>query len=172
MLHTVSRSTPSDIDWMTFSTTLLWFPWGLSSRNLIILHRDNEGSQCTSTIRSSICSPFRFSLSYNIPIKDTSAQNVAETYSSHSSSLTYISSYCSYLDSPHHTCSKKTGLACQSGSRGFCLEGGKRRMSLKSIEFSEGGFHLRLKVDWVRPKERRIKRILTYCGLYLVRTEC
>lgn len=36
------------------------------------------------------------------------------------------------------------GFAQKSGLEGFCGSGGKRSMSLKSIVFSEGGFHFRL----------------------------
>lgn len=36
------------------------------------------------------------------------------------------------------------GFAQKSGLEGFCGSGGKRNMSLKSIVFSEGGFHFRL----------------------------
>ena len=68
----------------------------------------------------------------------------ADTHSSHSWSSTYMLSYSSYESPPSQTYSRKTGFACQSGSWELYLEGGKRRTSLKSIEFSEGGFHFNL----------------------------
>lgn len=61
-MRTSSFSTPSTIDLIIFSTTDLWFPCGLSSRNRIMRHRSWAVSQYTSTIRSSICSPLTFSL--------------------------------------------------------------------------------------------------------------
>jgi hypothetical protein len=71
-----------------------------------------------------------------------------KTHSSHSSSVTYISSYCSYLgtprSSPHQTCRRNRGFAQKSGLSGLDGSGGNRRTSLKSIEFPEGGFHFRL----------------------------
>lgn len=59
---TPSFSTPSTILCMIFSTTFLWFPFGLSSRNLIIRQCETLWSQCTSTTRSSICSRVAFNL--------------------------------------------------------------------------------------------------------------
>lgn len=41
-------------------------------------------------------------------------------------------------------CKPKKGLAQKSGVDELDLEGGNRNVSLKSTEFSEGGFHLRL----------------------------
>lgn len=71
-----------------------------------------------------------------------------ETHFSHSSSSTYITSYSSYFgpdrSSPHQTWRRKNGFAQKSGFVGSSFSGGNRRTSLKSIEFSDGGFHFRL----------------------------
>jgi len=148
--------------WMMLSTTERWLPFGLSSRNLIMRHFDTVGSQCTSTIRSSTCSPDFLSLetksqhfiqteSRTKPLVQMRCEPLdkgASTHFSHSSSSTNISSNCSYRglprSSPHQTNSKNKGFARKSGFRESCGNGGKRRTSLKSIEFSEGGFHFRL----------------------------
>ena len=46
---------------------------------------------------------------------------------------------------PVNTCSAKIGFAQKSGSLGLLGNGGKRRINLKSMVFSEGGFHFRLR---------------------------
>jgi hypothetical protein len=68
------------------------------------------------------------------------------THCSHSSFVANISSKGSYLgtprSSPQYTCNAKNGFAWKSGWVGCERDGGNRSTSLKSIEFSEGGFHL------------------------------
>lgn len=144
---TASFSTPSTMLEMTFSTVLLWFPVGLSSLNRIIRHCDMTGSQWTSTILSSTCVRVAFNLFIERQSQITAFEN-RETYFSHSSSSTYITSYSSYFgpdrSSPHQTWRRKNGFAQKSGFVGSSFSGGNRRTSLKSIEFSDGGFHFRL----------------------------
>ena len=73
-------------------------------------------------------------------------QKRARAHFSHSSSSTYISSYSSYEPCPpHQIWRRKTGFAWKSGLSGAEAQGGKRKTSLKSIEFSEGGFHFTLR---------------------------
>ena len=85
---------------------------------------------------------------FRVNIKRNEFVGKIKTHSSHSSSVTYISSYCSYLatprSSPHQTCRRNRGFAQKSGLSGLDGSGGNRRTSLKSIEFPEGGFHFRL----------------------------
>lgn len=132
---------------MILSTTVRKFPWGLSSLNRSIRHRSSIGSQCTSTIRSSTCSLESFILRYHQA--QGSTVNKVETYLSHSSSSTNNSSWSSYFgcpfSSPQYTWRPKKGFAWNSGWDGLDFDGGKRRTSLKSIEFSEGGFHFNLR---------------------------
>ncbi len=71
---TASLSTPSAIVLMMLSTTFLWFPLGLSLRNRIIRHPSSSGLQCTSTMRSSNCSPDDFRLANS---KDTRFSNAS-----------------------------------------------------------------------------------------------
>jgi len=67
---------------------------------------------------------------------------------SHSSSSTYISSKGSYLSlPPQKTCNPNSGFASRSGWPGRSKSSGKRSTSLKSIEFSDGGFHFLLLND-------------------------
>lgn len=94
------------------------------------------------------------------------------TYSSHSLSSTYIASKNSYFglprSSPQYTCSSNMGLANISGSLECPDMGGNLRTSLKSIEFSDGGFHFNLfrnfTMDFLWSDESWIWR--TYFGLY------
>jgi hypothetical protein len=69
------------------------------------------------------------------------------THASHSSSLTTIRSqnvYASWPRPPRKTCKRNIGFSDKSGRFGFSVEAGNRSVSLKSTEFSLGGFHLRL----------------------------
>lgn len=120
-----------------FSTTLRWLPCGLSSRNRIIRQLMTV-SCCDSKGKNQL----------RVNIKRNEFVGKIKTHSSHSSSATCISSYCSYLgtprSSPHQTCRRNRGFAQKSGLSGLDGSGGNRRTSLKSIEFSEGGFHFRL----------------------------
>ena len=95
-------------------------------------------------ILSSYCSPDCLILIYQF-----CPSSAGETYSSHSSSVMSILSKNSYeefelAEPPSQVYSRKAGLAVKFGVSGSCGLGGNRNFNLKSIEFSEAGFHFNL----------------------------
>lgn len=72
------------------------------------------------------------------------------THFSHSSSSTSIMSKYSCSRPPSHVLSKNAGLASKSGCEGSRASGGNRSSSLKSTEFSDGGFHFKLQRSDIR----------------------
>jgi hypothetical protein len=121
---------------MIACTTVVKLPSNLSSLNLNLRQVCLGASHTTSTMRSSICSPDSF-------------------HASHSSSSTSMISKktCPRLP-PQFSSNKKRGLAVKSASSVFRGVGGNRSSSLKSMEFSEGGFHLMLSMKSVSRRSR------------------
>lgn len=97
--------------------------------------------------------------------------SVIGPYRSHSSSSTCITSYDSYCPtpprSPHQTCSSNTGFEKKSGLLGFAGSEGNRKTSLKSMEFSDGGFHFNL--PKMKDKSSEV-RVVTHRGMEELRT--
>jgi len=66
-------------------------------------------------------------------------------------------------DPPSHVYSRKAGLAVKLGVSGSCGLGGNRNFNLKSIEFSEAGFHFNLKRKPLQIWSRRYNVHLFIC---------
>ena len=64
---------------------------------------------------------------------------------------------------PSQVYNKKAGLAVKFGVSGSCGLGGNRNFNLKSIEFSEAGFHFNLKRKLLQMWSRRSDVHLFIC---------
>lgn len=127
---------------MTACTTLVKLPSVLSSRNRSFRQVCLSADHTTSTTRLSICSPEAFHLMSCVSFAHALEVITHCSHSSSSTSMTSKNSWPRWL--PQFSISKKSGFCLRSASCAAVGEAGNRNSSLKSTEFSPGGFHLML----------------------------